>query len=318
MTLPPINSHLTKQNKMILFALGAKKGRLMHFYPHFAREDYNPKTGDYIPMWQKYARAHHGIKLSSAECNLTSFGQYSPAYPTTNEDWRFAMHELNPAGKSILTVTGSGDQPIAFVISGAHDVDTFDTTYFAKVIMDMKTSAIQTMTHNQYDAFVRQLRDTKFAPEIPGYEKITTVCPKSSIIATKQMKGCHIFKQGAGIRPEYLPDDNEYILAKKFVTGPINFIWSDLQNLYTQLNKEYDIVYLSNIFEYFHKQTQITDVLNSLHPFIKNGGKVMLYTSWVQTNTSEQIEAAAHACGWGKTQSHNKQNAFMLTMQRMR
>ena len=61
---------------------------------------------------------------------------------------------------------------------------------------------------------------------------------------------------------------------------------------------------------------KITNILNSLRPFVKNGGEIMLYTSWVQTPISESIEAAARDCGWGTTKSHDKQNAFMLTMQR--
>ncbi len=290
----------------------------MHFYAHFARADYNQRTGNYIPAWQKIARAHRGIKISDAECNMTNFGQYSPAYPTTNEDWRFAMRELQPAGKSVLTVTASGDQPIAFAISGARDIDTFDTTYFAKVIMDMKTSAIQTMDRNQYYSFVGDLDKIKFICDINGYDKIKTICPKSSMLAAKQMRGCHIFGQGYNLYPEYMPNDAEYDTAKKIVTGPMNFIWSDIDELHNQLNKEYDIIYLSNIFEYFHSQKKITNVLNNLKPFVKNGGEIMLYISWVQTHMSESIDAAARDCGWGMTKSHNKQNAFMLTMQRTR
>ncbi len=290
----------------------------MHFYPQFAKDYYDVKTGNYIPMWRKIARANHGTKLGNAECALTNFGKYSPAYPTTNEDWRFAMCELNPVNKSVLCVTGSGDQPIAFAISGAHDIDTFDTTFFAKVIMDMKTSAIQTMNHEQYDRFIRELHNTTSVVEIPGYDKIKNICPKQSIVAARQMRGYHIFKQGTGIRNEYMPNDNEYNTAKKIIHGPINFIWSDLQDLHTQLTKEYDIIYLSNIFEYFQNRKKITGVLNNLYPFIKNGGEIMLYTSWVQTNVSEQIDAAARECGWGETKLHNQQNAFMLTMRRTR
>ena len=292
----------------------------MYFYPHFARADYNQRTGNYIPAWQKIARAHHGIKISAAECNMTNFGQYSPAYPTTNEDWRFAMSELNPAGKSVLTVTGSGDQPIAFAISGASDIDTFDTTFFARVIMDMKTSAIQTMDRNQYYSFVNDLDKTDFICDVTGYDKIKSVCPTQSILAAKQMKGCRIFNQGYNLYPEYMPTESEYNVARGIIKKPMNFIWSDLNELHTQLRtgKEYDIIYLSNIFEYFHNRQKITGVLNNLKPFVKNGGEIMLYISWVQTPISESIDAAARDCGWGITKSHNKQNAFMLTMQRTR
>lgn len=290
----------------------------MYFYPHFARADYNQRTGEYIPTWQKIARAHRDIKISDADCNMTNFGQYSPAYPTTNEDWRFAMSELRPSGKSVLTVTASGDQPIAFAISGATKIDTFDTSYFARVIMDLKTSAIQTLDHGQYNQFVRELRDTKSVRDIRGYDKIATVCPKQTIVAARQMAGCKIFNAGTGTCSEYMPTDQEYNIAKQKITGPMNFIWSDLQNLCRELNQEYDIIYLSNIFEYFTSKKKISSVLHSLYPFIKNGGEIMLYTSWVQTPISESIEAAARDCGWGTTKSHDKQNAFMLTMQRTR
>ncbi len=290
----------------------------MYFYPHFARDNYNQRTGEYVPTWQKIARAHRDIKISDAECNMNNFGQYSPAYPTTNEDWRFAMSELNPAGKSVLTVTASGDQPIAFAISGATKIDTFDTSYFARVIMDLKTSAIQTLDHGQYGQFVSELRDTKSVRDIRGYDKIATVCPKQTIVVARQMAGCKIFNAGTGTCSEYMPTDQEYNIAKQKITGPMNFIWSDLQNLCRELNQEYDIIYLSNIFEYFTSKKKISSVLHSLYPFIKNGGEIMLYTSWVQTGISESIDAAARECGWGETKSHNRKNAFMLTMTRTR
>lgn len=290
----------------------------MYFYPHFARDNYNQRTGEYVPTWQKIARAHRNIKISDAECNMNNFGQYSPAYPTTNEDWRFAMSELNPAGKSVLTVTASGDQPIAFAISGATKIDTFDTSYFARVIMDLKTSAIQTLDHGQYGQFVSELRDTKSVRDIRGYDKIATVCPKQTIVAARQMAGCKIFNAGTGTRSEYMPNNDEYNIAKQKITGPMNFIWSDLQELHQELNQEYDIIYLSNILEYFTGLKKITSVLNNIKPFVKIGGEIMLYTSWVQTGISESIDAAARACGWGETKSHNRKNAFMLTMTRTR
>ena len=269
-------------------------------------------------MWHKIARAHKGIKLSDADSVLTSFGQYSPAYPTTNEDWRFAMRELNPNEKSVLCVTSSGDLPIAFTSSGAHDIDTFDISFFAGVIMDMKTSAIQTMNHEQYCSFVGGLDKTSDISELYGYDKIKTVCPKPSIIAAKQMRGYNIFNRGYNFYPEYMPTESEYSTAKGIISKPINFIWSGLQDLHTQLYKEYDIVYLSNIFEYFQNQKQIVNILNKLKPFVKKNGEIMLYTSWVQTSAAEQIDAAARECGWGEIKSHNQQNAFMLTMRRMR
>lgn len=286
----------------------------MNFYPHFARADYNKRTGQYIPMWKKVARLYPGVKISQIDLDTGNFGQYSPAYVTTNEDWRFIMRELQPLDKSVLTVTASGDQPIAFAISGAREIDTFDTSYFAKVIMDMKTSAIQTINRNQYDDFIHALYNNNNVYDIPNYENIVSKCPKSSVLAARQMRGCYIFHQGTGIHPEYMPTDVEYDAARKTLKKTMNFIWANLSELHTKLNKKYDIIYLSNIFEYWHNSNKITNVLNELEPFLCDDGKIMLYTSWVQTHMFELIDAAARKCDWGKTELHTTQNAAMLAM----
>jgi len=264
------------------------------------------------------ARANKKLKVSDVNWHSTNFGPYAPAYVSTNEDWRFAMQKLQPMGKSVLTVAASGDQPIAFIVNGARDVDTFDTTYFAKVIMDVKTAALQTMNRGQYENMIGELRKATSSDDISDYDKIKSVCARDTLNVIRQMKGCRIFAQGTGIRKEYLPTDNEYNVAKSVVKKPIKFMWSDLENLYTQLNKKYDVIYLSNIFEYFHNSKKITDTLNSLYPFLNENGNVMLFTSWVHTNVSEQIVDAAAQCEWGRVKSHETNNAVMLTMTRMR
>ena len=293
-------------------------GNHIMFYPQIARKDYNTRTGNYIPLWKRIARVRKDLKVSDINWHNANFGPYAPAYATTNEDWRFAMRELNPAGKSVLTVAASGDQPIAFLANGARDIDTFDTTYFANVIMDIKTSALQTIDCAQYKNMIFELRNAKSADDISVYDKIKTVCPHKTLTAIRQMQGCRIFGMGTGIRDEYLPNESEYNAAKKIVKQPIRFIWSDLENLHTELNKKYDLVYLSNIFEYFHDTNKITNTLNNLYPFLNENAQIMLFTSWVHTNVSAQIVDAATKCAWGQLKSHETNNAVMLTMTRAR
>lgn len=288
------------------------------FYAKFARQDYNARTGKYIPLWKKIARVRKDVKVSDINWHTMNFGPYAPAYVATNEDWRFAMRELNPAGKSVLTVAASGDQPIAFMVNGARDIDTFDTTYFAKVIMDIKMAALQKMNLAQYENMVGELRNAKSSDDISDYDKIKPGCPRETLAVMRQMNGCCIFSQGTGIRSEYMPNESEYNAAKTVVKHPVNFIWSDLESLHTKLNKKYDLVYLSNIFEYFHDSKKITDTLNSLYPFLNENAEIMLYSSWVHTNISEMIVDAAMKCGWGIVRSHETNNAVMLTMTRVR
>ena len=290
---------------------------VMNFYPQIARESYDAH-GNYVPAWRKYARLHPGVKISNT-CDISNFGPYSPAYPTTNEDWRFAMQELQPANKSILTVAGSGDQAIAFAISGAKDIDTFDKTVFANVIMRMKFSAIPTLDYTQYKDFVNGIANAKSVHDIPSYDKIAPKCPRNIITTTKQMNGCKIFHNGCGVRHEYMPTESEYNIAQQVIgTKTFKFIWADLQDLHNYLNKSYDIIYLSNIFEYFFQSEEITKVLNNMKPFLNINGQIMLYTSWMLADIAETIEHAAQECGWGTVTSHEIKNAAMLTLTRVR
>lgn len=289
----------------------------MKFCPQIARESYDIH-GNYVPAWRKYMRTHPGVKISSAS-DISNFGPYSPAYPTTNEDWRFAMQELQPANKSVLTVAGSGDQAIAFAISGAKDIDAFDKTVFANVIMKMKFSAIPTLDYIQYQDFVNGIANAKSVHDIPSFDKIAPKCPRDIITTTKQMRGCKIFHNGCGVRHEYMPTESEYNIAQQVIgTKPVKFIWTDLQELHNYLSKSYDIIYLSNIFEDFYQGNKITAVINNLQPFLNMNGQIMLYTSWILADIAETIEHAAQECGWGTVKSHETKNAAMLTLTRTR
>lgn len=284
----------------------------MNFCPKIARESYNGH-GNYVPVWRKYVPKINNL------ADISNFDPYSPAYPTTNEDWRFAMQKLQPQNKSVLTVAGSGDQAIAFAISGAKDIDTFDKTVFANVIMQMKFSAIPTLDYTQYKDFVNGIADAKSVHDIPSYDKIEPKCPSNIITTTKQMNGCKIFHNGCGVCHEYMPTESEYNIAQQVIsTKQVNFIWTNLQDLHTHLDKSYDIIYLSNIFEDFYQGSKITAALNNLRPFLNINGQIMLYTSWILADIAETIEHAAQECGWGTVTSHEIKNAAMLTLTRVR
>ena len=290
---------------------------ISEFNPIIAHKEYSA-TGEYIPKWRQYMHKYaHTKKIDATECNLSNFGPYSPAYSTTNEDWRFVMHELKPNGKSVLTVTGSGDQPIAFAINGAQDIDTFDISFFSNLVMQMKTSAIQTMNLPQYKTFVNGLTDAKSVYDIPMYNTIKTKCAPYVFLALRQMHGCKIFNNGS-VCEEYMPNESEYRIAQNTIKNSIGFIWTDVRNLHNHLNKSYDIMHLSNIFEHFNDMGQITQVINCLKPFMRPNGQMTLHTSWVHTQTSENIVAAASKCEWAKIESREKQNAAMLLLTRVR
>ena len=69
-----------------------------------------------------------------------------PAYVISNENQRWATSAI-PNAKSVLTVTGSGDQALFYKLSGATIVDTFDVSHNAGLIQDIKFCAIKHIKH---------------------------------------------------------------------------------------------------------------------------------------------------------------------------
>ncbi len=290
------------------------------FNPAIAHENYD-RHGNYFPASvREYVKAHPHTELPT-EFYIRTSGPYSPASSTINENWRFAMQELQPENKSVLTVAPSGGQAIAFAVSGAKDIDVFAGSFFSTLLTRIKLSAIPVLDCTQYTDFITGIANAKSVQDIPLYDTIAPKCSRDVIAATKQMRGCKIFHNGVNIRQEYMPTESEYNIAQQNIANKsVRIIWSDLQDLHRHLDKEkkYGIIYLSNIFEEFHQCKQITDILKTLKPFLNVDGQIMLYSSSVLSDTAQKVKRAAQKCSWGTIKSHEIQNAAMLILTRNR
>lgn len=227
------------------------------------------------------------------------FAEYSPAYVTTNEDIKSVVRYLKPSGKRVLITTGSGDGPMLFRANGASDVDSFDISFCAKAIMDMKVSALQNMSLNQYITFLKSLRN---ANQFDKYADTINGCPMLTRQFITHMNGCNIFSNGQGVDDCALPNPEEYTKMRKNIHSPLPFIWSDLDSLAGKLTKKYDIIYLSNIFQYEKDRNNIVRVLNSLRPYLNVGGHIMVHATWYFRNfeTDNYMWAADKVKSWGR------------------
>lgn len=214
-------------------------------------------------------------------CRQVCFAKYSPAYVTTNDDIRMVFDNFNPAGKSVLANTGSGDVPMFYLAYGARDVDSFDISYCAKVIMKMKTAAIKTMSLPEYVSFLHSIYKAK---NFDAYSDIVNAMPLESSNFVKNMNGRAIFSAGQGVEEKCLPNNVEYNNIKKHVNSSVPFIWSDLKDLHLHLKKQYDEIYLSNIFQYDTNRDNKVDILNNLRPFLVNGGNIIVYVTVAMSN----------------------------------
>lgn len=222
------------------------------------------------------ADARLAYDFQSGDYNKSSpnFAQFSPAYVATNEDVREALRVLQPGrGASILTVAASGDQALLYKLAGAGRVDTFDITYNAKMIMDIKTSGIQRLEHVEYLRLLNQIKTSRDIYKIRQYQQIVEYMPDDTREYVRAMRGVRLTR--GGILDTVL-FTNEYACAKELIKEPFNFIWTDLTNLSARVTMQYDQIYLSNILQYNTSPEYVVGVICDLATKLKSGGKILV------------------------------------------
>lgn len=225
-----------------------------------ARSWYTPNTGLYME-------------------SRGAFTKYSPGYVLSNEYMNHEMSVLQPAGKSVLTVAGSGDHPFYFKLHGAAHIDTFDVSYCAKAIMDLKTAAIQNMNQTDYIAFVRKLaKNSDKIKYWPEYEQIQQSCPADTTGFVGGMSGCKIGRDVV-FDLENIPLGDEFTKLKSQLKTPFNFIWTDLDGLSGKLTQKYDVICLSNIIQYYKSFVHVFEVVHSLMEHLNKNGRILLHAS---------------------------------------
>jgi hypothetical protein len=190
---------------------------------------------------------------------LNNFSKYSPARVTTNENLRFVNGAMNVQDARVLTVAGNGDHPLFYRLAGAKSVDTFDLSYCARVAMDIKTAAIPVLCRNEYVDMLFSMYDASSTGHILYYPAIEKKLSRDSKRFLSDMRGHKLF--GAGISPsnyvEYLPTAAEYAKMQKLIKRPFAFKWADITEVHKELKGTYDIMNLSNIFEYVKETEEI-------------------------------------------------------------
>ena len=236
------------------------------------------------------------IEVAKNCVRLDKFSPYSPAYVITNEDLRQSMRLVPENCNRALVTAASGDHPLWCSLYGAKHVDTFDISYNAKCIMDIKTAALKCMGHIAYIDLLKNLRLCQNVQHVPDMEYISKMIPKTEWEYMCSMAGSQIFSNGIVIKDDnsHLVDDREYKKLQKIVKGRYNFIMSDIANLSGHLTGTYDFIHLSNILDYRHT---ISDRLYTIFPLLKHvkvGGRIVCYNlvgmNWEEMHPTEYFE----------------------------
>lgn len=230
--------------------------------------------------------------------------EYLHAYVVSNENLRHTTGFTRDIGRKVLTVAGSGEQPLFYTLNGATQIDTFDISYCARAIMDIKTQAIQSgISYEQYKQLLTDLHNAPSASQVKGISSILPRIPAHSAKLIRGMDGYRIF--GNGLHPEYYATEmisaDEYATLQKKLSGHFNFIWSNVADLHTHLTTEYDVINLSNIFEWAPKLIQPT--LQNLRNYVRPGGYILAQTGCsipISKNMAAYVKASKAFKEWAR------------------
>ena len=212
---------------------------------------------------------------------------FRPAYTVSNENLRWATIAV-PNIKSVLTVTGSGDQALFYTLAGIKIIDTFDITQNAAAIQDIKYAAIKHLSLTEYINLLKQLHCALDIQSIPQFQKMKPFLPERARNIINQLHELNlarfdIFGNGLGVDsyPENLPNNIEYQTLKTKLRKPFNFIHVDLKHLAEKLSKKYDLINISNIFDYgeYDGKTQ-GKILLDLSEHLTIGGRIAHLPQW--------------------------------------
>lgn len=213
------------------------------------------------------------------------FFDHSFIYRNTNENIQGHLNQLPIKNKNVLTVASSGDHALLSLLNGAQSVETYDLNHFAKFYQELKISAYQVLSYDDFVSFF--YTEKGFTYEI--FEKIINL-PKEiedfwqylfdyndeyDIIDSQLFSN---FEYDYDILKKAHPFlDEEYFLKHKTANN-LTFYQCDALNFPRILKKKYDVIMLSsipNFIEQFRDLKVFKNYLESLEVFLNNGGYII-------------------------------------------
>ena len=214
------------------------------------------------------------------------FEKYSRIYKLTTENICGYLNQINMKDKSILVPAASGDHLLNSILKGANNVDLFDINYYALFMAELKIAAVKSLSKKE---FIRYFTNGRKALSNDIYAKIRLYLNGDALLFwdkvyslfpnNNDLKKTNLFMKDNYYEDslisvnDYLKENNyNYLKEKIYIADNKKFINTDVIDLPNKLDKNYDIILLSNIQDYM-KFTYHLDYLRSLEKyreFIKN------------------------------------------------
>lgn len=229
-------------------------------------------------------------KLLEGKTNFVSFHSFSPNYLWTTEEIKYYLEHTEFQKDRALTVIGSGDQIFNLVYYGVFMIDGFDLNQLAYFLFHLKRAAILAFSFKEfcslevnsfwaYDLYSFELLLKQLKSYLPNdvyeyyqtilqFQKDLPVGPHHLVSLYRNLRctpSCNIY---------FSSEENYQITKRNLSHVNVNLIFDDINVIPRVLDPSYDLILLSNIFDYSFSFTQTIcdnvylDAHSSLQHFI--------------------------------------------------
>lgn len=200
--------------------------------------------------------------------------QNGPVYLFSNE--HVAKFANSFSDRSILSVCSSGDHAFSAYLAGAKFVDVFDINLMQKSVMELKKTMIQNVSYEDFLDFFFDYKNF-FNPQIIKPIKNKLSKSATEFLSLYEKYGSFLFTCDYPKVHEcnkdfitYLKTPSDYYALRDKLPENISFLHTDLEFLPNICQRKYDLVYLSNIFDYVYHNETIRNAYQSFYFFVLN------------------------------------------------
>ncbi len=227
------------------------------------------------------------------------FSWNAPVFLFTNENISGYISQMGDlSGKELLTVAAGGDHVFTGLLAGAKNVDTFDLNYLQKHVIELKSKMIKCLSYTDFMRFFFDKSKFFSYDIIRPIWKTFSPGLKIFLLMYYRRHNNRMFRYASAQHVDYdtsqlsyLSNESDFCALARIMPDKIQFEQTDITQISTRFTKKYDVVLLSNIFEYLYpdasglSEKMLAFYNNILCPIADNilntdGGQIGLHYSW--------------------------------------
>lgn len=236
--------------------------------------------------------------------------EYNKIYPNTTENIKDYMPYLAGTYHSALLPVASGDHLLEAIQYGIIDFTCFDINRLAKYFQELKLNAFKSLSEKEFidfmyedflnkeyfDYFKNNLNDNDREFWLELYKNCDVESIRNGLF---RFYGEMIISKGSSYFRYFLENYTTYLKHYKLVQEKlqkiqIKYLDGNLLELPDILNEKYDMINLTNIYEYINRDIfkggakSFCKCIKSLIPFLNENGKMLI--TYLYKCNAEEIE----------------------------